>query len=76
LRRGQFTVIELNGLSSEATSMYDPRHGLLHGWATLLRQWRIASAIGAANRARGARVWSLREVLALARGGPRAAPPR
>lgn len=61
-RRGEFTVIELNGLSSEATHIYDPAHSVWFGWRTLLRQWRHAYAIGAANRARGARVWSLAEV--------------
>lgn len=63
--RGEFTVIELNGLTSEATSIYDPRHSLLHGWRMLCRQWRHAYAIGAANRDAGARVWTLREVLRL-----------
>ncbi|MEO5961207.1 MAG: VTT domain-containing protein, partial [Opitutaceae bacterium] len=55
LRRGEFTVIELNGLTSEATSIYDPRHSLWFGWRTLCRQWRIAFAIAAENRARGVR---------------------
>lgn len=64
-RRGEFTVIELNGLTSEATSIYDPRHRVWFGWRTLCRQWRLAFAIGAENRARGEKALPLREVWAL-----------
>ncbi|MFA6961851.1 MAG: alpha/beta fold hydrolase [Opitutaceae bacterium] len=65
LQRGEFNVIELNGLTSEATSIYDPKHSVWYGWRVLCRQWRLAFEIGAANRARGARVWTTAEVLAL-----------
>jgi membrane protein DedA with SNARE-associated domain len=61
-QRGEFTVIELNGLTSEATSIYDPRHGAWHGWRTLCRQWRIAFAIAAENRAHGKKPLSFGEV--------------
>ena len=64
-KRGEFTVIELNGLTSEATSIYDPKHTVWFGWRVLCTQWRLAFAIGAANRARGERVWSAGEVLTL-----------
>jgi membrane protein DedA with SNARE-associated domain len=60
-QRGEFKVIELNGLTSEATSIYDPRHSVWHGWRTLCRQWRIAFAIAAENRARGVRPLGIRE---------------
>jgi len=43
-------VLELNGVSSEATSIYDPRHNLIDGYGTLFQQWRIAFSIGIANR--------------------------
>jgi len=47
LRSGwPLTVLELNGVSSEATSIYDPGHNLIHAWGTLFRQWRIAFEIG------------------------------
>lgn len=52
-QRGDFKVIELNGLTSEATSIYDPRHSVWFGWRMLCRQWRIAFEIAAANRTRG-----------------------
>jgi hypothetical protein len=54
LRTGQnFQIIELNGATSEATSIYDARNSLLAAYRTLFRQWEIVFAIGAANRARG-----------------------
>jgi hypothetical protein len=54
LRAGQnLRVIELNGVTSEATSMYDPGHSVFFAWLTLCRQWRLCFAIGAANRAQG-----------------------
>jgi len=52
-RRGIFKVIELNGVTSEATSIYDPAHGLVDAYRTLFAQWRLAFAIGAENRERG-----------------------
>jgi membrane protein DedA with SNARE-associated domain len=52
-RRGVFRVIELNGVTSEATSIYDPAHGVLDAYRALFAQWRIAFAIGAENRERG-----------------------
>lgn len=56
LRRGEaFTIIELNGAASEATSIYDPETRLLDAYRTLYRQWELVFTIGAANRARGYR---------------------
>jgi len=46
-------VIELNGVTSEATSIYDPANGLVDAYGTLFAQWRLAFAIGAENRERG-----------------------
>lgn len=68
-RRGEFKVIELNGLTSEATSIYDPRHSIWYGWRMLCRQWRIAFEIGAANRDRGVNPLSVTQVWRLATGG-------
>ncbi len=57
-----FKVIELNGLTSEATHIYDPRTRLLEAWGVLFEQWRLAFAIGARNREGGARVWTIAEL--------------
>jgi hypothetical protein len=48
-----FQIVELNGASSEATSIYDARNSLVSAYRTLFRQWRLVFAIGAANRANG-----------------------
>jgi pimeloyl-ACP methyl ester carboxylesterase/membrane protein DedA with SNARE-associated domain len=54
-QRGEVTVIELNGVTSEATAIYDARNGLFAAYRTLFDQWRLAFEIGAANRDRGVR---------------------
>jgi membrane protein DedA with SNARE-associated domain len=48
-----FQIVELNGATSEATSIYDPRNSLFSAYRTLFRQWRLVFAIGAINRANG-----------------------
>jgi len=54
LKRGEgFRVIELNGVTSEATHIYDPAIGLIEAYRTLFREWRLAFEIGARNRERG-----------------------
>jgi membrane protein DedA with SNARE-associated domain len=65
LRAGKFQVIELNGVTSEATHIYDPAVSLVEAYRVLLRQWRIAFEIGAANRREGAVPMKARELLAL-----------
>jgi hypothetical protein len=46
-------IIELNGVTSEATHIYDPKLSLFEAYRVLFRQWRIAFEIGDLNRARG-----------------------
>ena len=63
LRAGEFRVLELNGVASEATHIYDPKTPLLEGYRVLFEQWRHAFAIGAENRARGYAPMPLGELL-------------
>ncbi|MFQ5349134.1 MAG: VTT domain-containing protein, partial [Thermoanaerobaculia bacterium] len=58
-------VVELNGVTSEATHIYDPGNSLLSAYRVLSRQWALAYEIGAYNRARGARPAGLGELLRL-----------
>ncbi|HZS04294.1 MAG TPA: alpha/beta fold hydrolase [Blastocatellia bacterium] len=58
-----FKVIELNGVTSEATHIYDPKNSLFTGYRVLFEQWRIAFEIGAQNRRRGAKPATLRELV-------------
>jgi membrane protein DedA with SNARE-associated domain len=64
-RRGRFRVIELNGVTSEVTSIYDPGNGVLDAYRTLFAQWRLAFAIGAENRERGVEPARIVELLRL-----------
>lgn len=67
LGRGRFQVIELNGVSSEPTYIYDRATTLAEAMGALIRQWREAFEIGAANRAQGAELtptWSLLRLIA------------
>jgi pimeloyl-ACP methyl ester carboxylesterase len=56
--RGEFTVIELNGVTSEPTHIYDPAVGLVDAYRALFTQWSLAFAIGAENARAGAPVTS------------------
>jgi hypothetical protein len=56
-------VVELNGVTSEATHIYDSKMNLLDAYRVLFAQWRIAFEIGHLNRARGFRSATLRELL-------------
>jgi membrane protein DedA with SNARE-associated domain len=53
---GRFQVLELNGVSAEATHIYDPAVSLIEAYRVMFRHWRIAFEIGASNRAAGAEV--------------------
>jgi hypothetical protein len=56
LRRGEgFRVIEVNGVGSEATHVWDPRTKLWDAWRDQFYHYGQAYRIGAANRARGER---------------------
>jgi membrane protein DedA with SNARE-associated domain len=63
LQRGRFEILELNGVSAEATHVYDPSVSLLEAYRVLFQQWRIAFEIGALNRQLGHRLMSLRGFL-------------
>jgi len=64
LRLGKgFKAIELNGVTSESTNIYDPGNGLVDAYAVLFKQWRIAFKIGDRNRRLGFRPASVRDVL-------------
>lgn len=63
LRRGEFAVLELNGVTSEPTHIYDPAVSLLDAYRALFTQWRMAFEIGAEVRARGGVPMPARELL-------------
>jgi membrane protein DedA with SNARE-associated domain/surfactin synthase thioesterase subunit len=67
-KRGEnITVIELNGVTSEATHIYDSTCSLGDAYRVLFRQWQLAFEIGARNAELGAPVSPVRELLRLLR---------
>jgi len=75
-RRGEdLAVVELNGVTSESTNIYDPSSSLWKAWGVLCRQWTLVFEIGAANRARGCTPATARRLLHLALEHLRATPP-
>lgn len=63
LREGDFCVIEVNGVGSEATHVWDARTRLRDAWRDQFQHYRAAFEIGRANRARGLRPSGMRTVL-------------
>jgi membrane protein DedA with SNARE-associated domain len=57
--RGTFRILELNGVTSESTNIYDPGYGLFTAYRVLSAQWRLAFDIGAENHRRGVPTTSL-----------------
>jgi len=47
-----FKIVELNGVTSEATHIYDPKESLCGAYRVLFEQWRIAFEIGLQNSER------------------------
>lgn len=60
----EFRIVELNGLLSESTNIYDPGMGFLRGQAILREQWRWAFRIGRVVRRRGVLPAPLSEAVA------------
>ncbi|HYM05233.1 MAG TPA: hypothetical protein VEU11_01615 [Terriglobales bacterium] len=60
-------IVELNGVTSEATHIYDPKLSLFDAYRVLFRQWRIAFEIGDLNRGQGALPASWGELLTATR---------
>jgi hypothetical protein len=56
-------IVELNGVTSEATHIYDPKLSLFDAYRVLFEQWQIAFEIGDLNRMRGTRPTSVAELL-------------
>lgn len=46
------TVIEVNGVTSESTNIYDPKHSFFFGIKKLMRQWKLVYEIGSRVKAR------------------------
>jgi len=58
-----FKIIEINGAGGEATHIWDSRTSLREAYATLMKQFGHLYAIGAANRKRGHKPTSLKDLV-------------
>jgi hypothetical protein len=59
-------IVELNGVTAEATHIYDPSWSLFRAYRTLYKQWWLVFAIGAANVRLGRSTTSLGRLARLA----------
>lgn len=70
----EFRIVELNGLLSESTNIYDPGMSFFRAQAILRRQWRHAYRIGHMIRKSGATPPKLAEVTAACRSRAQRSP--
>ncbi len=64
LKKGeQLKVIELNGVTSESTNIYDPEYSFIYAVKTLCKQWAIAYEIGDRNCKNGVEIPSFKELM-------------
>lgn len=64
LREGRFTILELNGVTSEPGHIYDPSLSIFGCWRELLRHVRCLPALSRAMRTKGAHPVTLQELIA------------
>lgn len=63
LRAGRgLAIIELNGVTSETISIYDPNLSVWFSWGILRRQWRLACELGAWRRSQGVKPMRLADI--------------
>jgi|CXWL01.1.fsa_nt_gi membrane protein DedA with SNARE-associated domain len=55
-------IVELNGVTSESTNIYDPQCSLVGAYTILFQQWRLAFEIGVANIELGAKRTPINEL--------------
>ncbi|MEQ8769282.1 MAG: alpha/beta fold hydrolase [Phycisphaerales bacterium] len=68
LARGEeLSIVELNGVTSEATNHYDPEKPARFAWGVLRRQWRALYELADARIAAGAKPLSWRTFVRIAR---------
>ena len=66
IKKGEnFKIIELNGVTSESTNIYDKRYSLFDAYRILFDQWRIAFEIGKENQVRGVKQVSVMDLIRL-----------
>ena len=54
-----FKILEVNGVTSESTNIYDPKNSVFNAYKILFKQWKLAFEIGKQNIQLGAEKVSL-----------------
>lgn len=63
LYAGKIKILELNGISSEAGHIYDPKYNLFKAYRDIIRHMRLVSDIGQENVALGVKPLAFRDLL-------------
>jgi len=63
VRKGQFKVLEYNGIAAEPAHIYDPAYPLFKKYRDIYRHWKIIFDIYKIQRRRGEKGMTLREAL-------------
>ena len=59
LRRGEFQIVEINGIKSEVIHAFDPKYNIFDAYREFLHHWRHVYAISVKNFENGAKPVSL-----------------
>lgn len=62
-QRGEIKVIEVNGVTSESTNMYDPSYSVFTAYRILCEQWKLAFEIGKKNIEQGSTPMTIQELI-------------
>lgn len=62
-QRGDIKVIEVNGVTSESTNIYDPKNSVFTAYRILFKQWQLAFEIGKKNIVLGQSPMTIKDLL-------------
>jgi hypothetical protein len=66
-QQGDIKVIEVNGVTSESTNIYDPKYSVFTAYRILFQQWHLAFKIGKKNILLGSRPMTINDLIAKVR---------
>jgi hypothetical protein len=62
-QNGDIKVIEVNGVTSESSNMYDPSYNVFSAYRILCEQWKLAFEIGKKNMSQGVMPMTIKELI-------------
>lgn len=66
-QRGDIRIIEVNGVTSESTNIYDPKNSVFTAYKVLFKQWYLAFDIGKKNIVSGYPAMGISDLIAKVR---------